>query len=82
MAESFFAICLVAIILSVLANVKNQKTMETLNTAIVTFSKQGERIEEMIRSQYNVSIEDAISHLKKAKAGFLAMILYFTSNLD
>ena len=43
---------------------------------------QGDGIEVMIEKQCHLSVQDAIIQLKKAKVGFLTIILYFTSRIE
>jgi hypothetical protein len=82
MLEELFAFFLVAIILSLMFSVKNQKTRETLDSTIVAIRAQGDRIESLIQERYQVDIAGAIRELRRARAGCLGIIIFFTSRIE
>jgi hypothetical protein len=82
MTETFFAFCLIGIIISLFFSVRNQKSTEALNSTIDVIKVQGEKIESVFKDQFQLSIKDAIAQLEKTNSGFLTIILYFTSRID
>ena len=73
MIESFFALFLVGIFVSLLFSVRSQKYAEELNEAIEGIEKEGLAMEEFIRDEYKInSIKDAMAELEKLKAGLVS----------
>lgn len=82
MAQSFFALILVAIFISLLLSVRNQRHTEELNEVINWIETQGTEIEEFIKDEYKInSIEDAMAELEKLKAGLAKFIYKITESI-
>lgn len=82
MAESFFALILVAIFISLLLSVRSQRHTEELNEAIKGIEAQGTEIEGFIKDEYKInSIEDAMVELEKLKAGLAKFIYKITESI-
>jgi hypothetical protein len=81
MLESFFALILVVIFISLLLSVRSQRHTEELNEVIKGIETQGTEIEGFIKDEYKInSIEDAMVELEKLKAG-LAKFIYKITEL-
>jgi hypothetical protein len=82
MIESFFALFLVVIFVSLLIFVRGQKHAEELNEVIKGVEEQGKSIEGYIRDEYKFNnIEDAMAELNKLKAGLAKFILKITESI-
>jgi len=82
MLESFFALILVAIFISLLLSVRNQRHTEELNEVIKRIEAQGTEIEGFIKDEYKInSIEDAMAELEKLKAGLAKFIYKITESI-
>lgn len=82
MIESFFALFLVAIFISLLLSIRGQKHAEELNEAIKGVEAQGVEMEGFIKEEYKFnSIEDAMVELEKLKAGLAKFILKITESI-
>lgn len=80
MIESFFALFIVVIFVSLLLSVKSQSHLEELTEVIKGIEKEGESMEGFIRDEYKINnINDAIAELEKLKAG-LVKLIYKISN--
>jgi hypothetical protein len=82
MIESFFALILVAIFISLLLSVRSQRHTEELNEVIKNIEAQGTEIEGFIKDEYKInSIEDAMVELEKLKAGLVKFIYKITESI-
>lgn len=82
MIESFFALILVAIFISLLLSVRGQRHTEELNEVIKGIEAQGTEIEGFIKDEYKInSIEDAMAELEKLKAGLAKFIYKITDSI-
>jgi methyl-accepting chemotaxis protein len=82
MIEAFFALFLVAILISLVLSVRIQRDTEELNEAIRNLTDEGERIEEFIKDQYKINnIQDAMETLDKLKATFVNLLYKITELL-
>ncbi len=82
MTESFFALFLVAIFISLLLSVKSQRHAEELNEAIKGIEAQGTEMEGFIKDEYKInSIEDAMAELDKLKASLAKFIYKITESI-
>jgi hypothetical protein len=82
MIESFFALILVAIFISLLLSVRSQRHKEELNEVINNIEAQGTEIEGFIKDEYKInSIEDAMVELGKLKAGLVKFIYKITESI-
>lgn len=79
MIESFFALFLVGIFVSLLLSVRSQRYAEELNETIKSIEGQGKDMEGFICVEYKMtSIDDAIAKLKKMEAGLVKFIYKIT----
>ncbi len=82
MIESFFALFLVAIFVSLLLSVRSQKHLEELNEVVRGIEEEGKSMESFIKSEYKMnSIDDAITELEKLKAGLISLIYKISENI-
>lgn len=82
MVESFFALFLVAIFISLLLSVRSQRHAEELNEVIKGIEEQGADIESFIKDEYRInSIEDAMAELEKLKAGMAKFLYKITESI-
>ena len=82
MVESFFALFLVVILVSLLLSVRSQRHVEELNVVIEGIEKQGKEMEGFIRDEYKISnIEDAMAELEKLKAGMTKFLYKITESI-
>ena len=69
MVESFYALFLVAIFISLVFSVRSQRVTDDLNAVIKQLMEQGVQIEGFIRDKYKLnSIEDAMEALRTLKS--------------
>jgi len=79
MMESFFALFLVVIFVSLLLSVRSQRQAEELNEVIKGIGGQGKDMEGFIRDEYKINnIDDAMAELEKLKAGMAKFIYKIT----
>lgn len=79
MMESFFALFLVVIFVSLLLSVRSQRQAEELNEVIKGIGGQGKDMEGFIRDEYKINnIDDAMAELEKMKAGMAKFIYKIT----
>jgi len=82
MAESFFALFLVVIFVSLLLSVRSQRHSEELNEVIKGIEEQGTEMEGFIKDEYRInSIEDALMELQKLKAGMAKFLYKITESI-
>ena len=82
MVEYIYALFLVAIFVSLIFSVKSQKYAEELNDAIEKLTKEGLKIEEHMRDQYELnSIVDALEALRKLKSSFVDFLYTITKTI-
>ena len=82
MIESFFALFLVVIFISLLFSIRSQRHTEELNDVIEVIKDQGKDMEGFIKDEYKInSIDDAIAELEKLKAGMTKFIYKITESL-
>ena len=82
MIESFFALFLIVIFVSLLISVRGQKHTEELNEVIKGVEEQGLSMEGFIRDEYKINnIDDAMAELEKLKAGLTKFIFKITESI-
>jgi len=82
MLESFFALFLVVIFVSLLLSVRSQRHTEELNEVIEGIKGQGKEMEGFIKDEYKInSIDDAMTELEKLKAGMTKFIYKITESI-
>lgn len=82
MIESFFALFLVAIFISLLLSVRSQRHADELNEVIKGIEEQGTDMEGFIKDEYRInSIEDAMAELDKLKAGTAKLLYKITESI-
>ena len=83
MIESFFALFLVVIFVSLLLSVRSQRHAEELNEVIKGIEGQGKDMEGFIKDEYKInSIDDAMAELEKLKAGMAKFIYKITESIQ
>ena len=83
MLESLLAFVLVAIFISQLILIKNQRYIEELNKLIKTVESDGLAMEVFIKKEFNLDdIKSAINELENLKASFFKMIYSLTKSID
>jgi hypothetical protein len=83
MVESFFALFLVVIFVSLLLSVRSQRHADELNEVIKGIEGQGKDMEGFIRDEYKInSIDDAMAELEKLKAGMAKFIYKITESIQ
>ncbi len=79
MVESFYGLFLVAIFVSLVLSVKNQKYVEELNDAIKKLTQEGLRMEQHMKEQYDLDdISAALEALQKLRSSFVDFIYNIT----
>jgi hypothetical protein len=74
MLEKFFAFFLGAILISLCFSVKNERHAAELDDVIKEVEANAAAMEEFIKDEYRLSIEDAIAQLAKLQAGLINII--------
>jgi len=83
MVESFFALFLIAIFVSLLISVRSKRYSDELNKVIKEIEKEGESMESFINNEYKIkSIREAISELERLKAGLVNFIYQITKSIE
>ncbi len=79
MVESFFALFLLGIFVSLVFTVKNQKAEEDLNAAIKNLNEESLKGERFIKATYKIdSIQEAMKALQHLKASLMGLIYKLT----
>lgn len=82
MIESFFALFLVVIFVSLLLSVRSQRHSEELNEVIKRIEGEGKSMEQFIVDEYKLdNIQAAISELERLKAGLVNFIYQLSKNI-
>jgi hypothetical protein len=82
MVESFFALLLVAIFISIVLPFKNQRYSEELTETIRKIKEEGDSMEVFIRDEYDISnIEDALLELQRAKGSMVTILFQISESL-
>lgn len=82
MLESFFALFLIVIFVSLLLSIKGQRHLNELNEAIEGIEREGAAMESFIRDEYKInSIEDAMAELEKLKTGMAKFLYKITESI-
>jgi hypothetical protein len=83
MTESFFALFLVAVFVSVVLSVRSQKDANELNDLIKDLNEEGTKMEGYIREKYKFNnVEEAMEALQKLKASFTGFIYKITEGIQ
>jgi hypothetical protein len=83
MTESFFALFLVAIFVSLVLSVRSQKDANELNDLIKDLNEEGTKMEGYIREKYKFNnVEEAMEALQKLKASFTGFIYKITEGIQ
>jgi glucan phosphoethanolaminetransferase (alkaline phosphatase superfamily) len=83
MTESFFALFLVAIFVSLVLSVRSQKDANELNDLIKDLNEEGTKMEGYIREKYKFNnVEEAMEALQKLKASFTGFIYKITEGIE
>lgn len=83
MVESFFALFLVAIFVSLILSVRSQRDADELNGVIKGLREDGIKMEGFIKDKYKLNnIEEAMDALKKLQAAFTDFLYKITEGID
>ena len=83
MTESFFALFLIAIFVSLVLSVRSQKDVNELNDLIKNLSEEGTKMEDYVKEKYRFNnIEEAMEALQKLKASFTGFIYRITEGIE
>lgn len=82
MIESFFALFLIVIFVSLLLSIRGERHSNELNEAIKGVEQEGAAMESFIRDEYKInSVEDAMVELEKLKAGLTKFLYKITQSI-
>ena len=82
MTESFFALFLIAIFVSLVLSFRSQKDANELNDLIKDLNEEGIEMEGYIREKYRVNnVEEAMEVLQKLKASFTDFLYKITEGI-
>ena len=82
MLESFFALFLITIFVSLALSVRNQRASDELGAAIDSIEADGRHMEVFIKNEYRVSsIDDAMAELERLEAGLARLLSYITQGI-
>ena len=83
MFESFLALFLIAIFVTLLLTFKNQKEIDELSALIASLTSEGEKIESLIKDKYQLNtIDEALEALSKAKAALIDFLINITKSIS
>lgn len=83
MIEMLFAFLLLTILLAQLVVIHNEKYATEMDGVVKDLEQESKEVEQLITSEFSLnSIQEAITILTQAKAGFLGLILGITKNLE
>jgi len=83
MVEYFFAFFIVAIFVTLVLSVRQQKNIDELNETIAILKQVGEKVERFISDKYNLSnIDVALAALEKLKASMMSFLDDITEALE
>jgi hypothetical protein len=83
MAESFFALFLLALFISLVLPFRTQRYTTDLTDAIRTLESEGTTMESFIRSEYKIdTVDDAILQLQKVEAALTGLLLFLSEGLS
>jgi hypothetical protein len=81
MLNNFYAFLTYAIVLAAFIAMHGQRYNTQLDELIGTLEREGKEAEAFIRSEFKLSIDDALAELVKLKSGLLNILLHLTTNL-
>lgn len=83
MLQSFMALLLIAILITLFFSVRAQKHTDELNDVIKGIKAEGKIYEGFIMDEFKIkSIEEAITELNRVKAGLIQFIFSISENLE
>lgn len=83
MAESFFALFLIAIFISLVLTFRSQRETDELNKLIIYLTEEGTKAEGYLKDKYKLSnIEEAMQALEKLNAFFADFLYKITDTLS
>jgi len=80
--ETSIAIILVIILFFLFTTVQNEKQNEEIDTVIETIKNHGQKLEPFVKSEYRLTVPEAIEELKKIKASSVQLIIYLSDNIS
>jgi hypothetical protein len=78
-AEICFRFMVVVILLYYLFNIVREKHKTDIETSIVQLRQQGTELEQVIKGEYQLSVDEAIKEVEKVKGSMLVLINYLIS---
>lgn len=81
-AEIFFGFLILVILFFLTTTVLKEKHTEELDRISELAKVQGQELDKIIYSNFNLTVDDAIQEIEKIKSSMFKMIYYFTSQID
>lgn len=83
MLESFLAIALSFIFVTLYLSIKSKKNATELEEIIKNIEEEGKSMENFIKEEYSLnSIFDALEQLQKLKGNMVSLLVYLSRGLD
>ncbi len=83
MTESFFALFLIAILVSLILSFRVQRESDELNELITFLKKEGEKAEEYLKDKYKLgTVEEAMEALRKLNSIFADFLYNLTNTIN
>lgn len=82
MLEIIFSFLLISIFTVLILNIKSKKHTDELEKIIQELTIQGQQVESRIKSEYRLSISDAIVEVERLKGGLIKFIYFLSENLN
>lgn len=81
-AEIFFGFLIFVIIISFIATVKRQKYESDVTELCKSMEKQGVVLELHLKSEFNMTVDDAINEIKNVENSMIKIIDYFSTRIE
>jgi hypothetical protein len=63
-------------------NIVKKKHLSDIETSIIQLREQGSGVEQIIRCEYHLSVDEALREVERARGSMLVLISYFVSHID
>jgi len=63
-------------------NIVKKRHLSDIETSIVQLREQGSGLEQIIKSEYQLSVDEALREVERARGSMLVLISYFVSHID
>ena len=80
--EGIFSFLLIVIVFSLMMSIRSKRHTEDVDTLVKNIHSQGQMLETVVQSEYQMSIDQAIKELDRIKAGLIKVIYYLSSNIE